>query len=96
MRLFIAVFFCLLVFQPAWSKQPSSNSPVISSRQNNDLIEQGEYINSAGQQIHQPAHSKSGKVPSGASAKCRDGAFSFSTHRRGTCSGHRGVAQWLN
>jgi hypothetical protein len=33
--------------------------------------------------------------PLGASALCRDGAFSASTHRSGTCSGHRGVRQWL-
>lgn len=32
--------------------------------------------------------------PSGASAKCRDGSYSFSTHRSGTCSHHGGVAEW--
>lgn len=31
---------------------------------------------------------------SGASAQCRDGSFSHSHHRSGTCSGHGGVAQW--
>ncbi|HZQ29492.1 MAG TPA: DUF3761 domain-containing protein [Patescibacteria group bacterium] len=34
-------------------------------------------------------------VPNGASAICRDGTYSFSQHRRGTCSHHGGVAQWL-
>jgi hypothetical protein len=34
-------------------------------------------------------------APSGASAICRDGSYSFSAHRRGTCSHHGGVAQWL-
>lgn len=33
--------------------------------------------------------------PAGASAKCRDGTYSFSTHRRGTCSHHGGVDTWL-
>ncbi len=33
--------------------------------------------------------------PAGASARCRDGSFSFSLHHRGTCSHHGGVAQWL-
>jgi hypothetical protein len=33
--------------------------------------------------------------PPGASAKCRDGTYSFSHHRRGTCSHHHGVAKWL-
>jgi hypothetical protein len=27
-------------------------------------------------------------------ARCRDGAFSYSAHRSGTCSYHGGVAQW--
>jgi hypothetical protein len=34
-------------------------------------------------------------VPAGATARCRDGDYSFSLHQRGTCSGHDGVAQWL-
>jgi len=32
--------------------------------------------------------------PSGASAQCRDGTYSYSSHRRGTCSHHGGVAVW--
>ena len=32
--------------------------------------------------------------PEGASARCRDGSYSFSLHRRGTCSHHGGVAEW--
>ena len=32
---------------------------------------------------------------SGASAICNDGTYSYSAHRRGTCSHHGGVAQWL-
>jgi S1-C subfamily serine protease len=34
-------------------------------------------------------------APAGASAQCRDGTYSFSSHRRGTCSHHGGVATWL-
>ncbi|HEV7658377.1 MAG TPA: DUF3761 domain-containing protein [Allosphingosinicella sp.] len=30
----------------------------------------------------------------GASAKCRDGTYSHSKHRSGTCSHHGGVAEW--
>lgn len=33
--------------------------------------------------------------PAGATAKCRDGTYSYSQNRRGTCSHHGGVAQWL-
>ncbi|MFI5250420.1 MAG: DUF3761 domain-containing protein [Gemmatimonadales bacterium] len=32
----------------------------------------------------------------GAIAKCKDGLYSHSTHHAGTCSGHGGVAQWLD
>ena len=33
--------------------------------------------------------------PAGASAICADGTYSYSQNRRGTCSWHGGVAQWL-
>lgn len=33
--------------------------------------------------------------PSGATAICVDGTYSYSTNRRGTCSHHGGVAVWL-
>jgi len=33
--------------------------------------------------------------PPGATAKCKDGTYSFSQHRSGTCSRHGGVAVWL-
>lgn len=33
--------------------------------------------------------------PTGASAKCKDGTYSKSAHRSGTCSRHGGVAEWL-
>lgn len=33
--------------------------------------------------------------PPGATALCRDGTYSYSQNRRGTCSWHGGVAQWL-
>src|SRR5437867_2213486 len=34
-------------------------------------------------------------VPPGATALCRDGTYSYSKHRSGTCSHHGGVAKWL-
>jgi hypothetical protein len=33
--------------------------------------------------------------PPGATARCRDGSYSYSHHRSGTCSYHGGVAVWL-
>jgi len=34
-------------------------------------------------------------VPPGATARCNDGTYSYSTTRSGTCSHHGGVAVWL-
>jgi hypothetical protein len=34
--------------------------------------------------------------PTGAIAKCKDGMYSHSKHHSGSCSGHGGVAQWLD
>lgn len=59
------------------------------------LDHHGRYTNSDGRSVHQPAHSLDGAIPVGASARCRDGEFSFSQHHAGTCSGHHGVATWL-
>ncbi len=41
-------------------------------------------------------NSSSSNYPSGVSAVCRDGSYSYSQHRRGTCSHHGGVAFWVN
>jgi len=44
--------------------------------------------------VHGPAKSLDGGKPEGASARCRDGTWSFSHSRSGTCSGHKGVERW--
>lgn len=36
-----------------------------------------------------------GDNPTGATARCADGTYSYSQNRRGTCSHHGGVAEWL-
>lgn len=51
------------------------------------------YTNSYGERVQSPTHYNS--QPKGATALCRDGTYSFSRSRRGTCSHHGGVAQWL-
>ena len=38
---------------------------------------------------------KANEAPAGATAECRDGTYSYSAHRRGTCSHHGGVKRWL-
>jgi hypothetical protein len=35
-------------------------------------------------------------APVGATAQCRDGSYSFSQTRSGTCSRHGGVSSWLS
>lgn len=51
------------------------------------------YVNSRGRCVHRPV--RAARAPAGATAKCRDGTYSFSQSRRGTCSRHGGVAEWL-
>ena len=34
------------------------------------------------------------KHPRGATAKCKDGTYSYSLHFSGTCSHHKGVRYW--
>ena len=51
------------------------------------------YTNSQGKKVQSPTKNKS--APAGATALCRDGTYSFSQNRRGTCSHHGGVARWL-
>jgi len=42
-----------------------------------------------------PMAASASSPPPGATARCRDGSYSFSKHRSGTCSHHGGVAVWL-
>ncbi|WP_084531011.1 DUF3761 domain-containing protein [Nocardia miyunensis] len=54
-----------------------------------------DYQNVSGNCVPRPEAGPDGGVPTGATAQCRDGEYSFSQHRSGTCSGHGGVARWL-
>jgi len=51
----------------------------------------GSYVNSYGNTVCRPSNSNTG----GATAVCKDGTYSYSQSRRGTCSKHGGVARWL-
>ncbi len=51
------------------------------------------YTNTYGNTVQSPTYYNT--TPAGATALCRDGSYSFSQSRRGTCSGHGGVARWL-
>ena len=52
------------------------------------------YMGVKGSRVASPNHSAVG-APRGATARCRDGTYSFSQSRSGTCSAHGGVARWL-
>jgi hypothetical protein len=51
------------------------------------------YTNADGACIAEPTSAST--APSGATAHCNDGDWSFSTHIPGTCSGHNGVDYWI-
>ena len=70
--------------------------PDDTSNKNDDLSNTNYYTNSDDQEIHSPAYSENNAAPDGASAECRDGTYSFSAHRSGTCSHHGGVDTWLD
>ena len=56
----------------------------------------GYYINRDGNRVPRPCGDwHKDAPPQGATAKCRDGTYSYSQHRSGTCSGHGGVAAFL-
>ena len=58
------------------------------------LDRHGHYRSHDGSEVHRPAKTRDGAKPAGATAKCRDGTWSFSHTHRGTCSRHGGVAHW--
>lgn len=78
---------------PAYSRDAIQKSIVPPVYDNSGLSNDNHYTNSAGNEVHSPAYSNT--VPAGASAQCRDGTYSFSQSRRGTCSHHGGVSRWL-
>ncbi|MFC9252467.1 DUF3761 domain-containing protein [Amycolatopsis thailandensis] len=51
------------------------------------------YRNTDGVCVHRPATGPG--AANGATALCKDGSYSYSQNRRGTCSGHGGVRTWL-
>ncbi len=94
-KLLVALLFLpLLAFgdDKSTPTAPPAASPQAAS---SDLQTNRHYTNSDGQVVHSPSKTTSGKPPDGATAKCRDGSYSFSKHHSGTCSHHGGVDNWL-
>lgn len=77
--------------------QETKETPLVSNFDKNEEIvpvaaPNGTYTNVDGNEVPNPYVAPS--RPAGASAICRDGSYSFSQHRSGTCSHHGGVAEW--
>jgi hypothetical protein len=53
------------------------------------------YTNKFGKEVHAPSKTLDCTPPMRAVAQCRDEAYSFSEHRRGTYSWHKGVLRRL-
>ena len=98
LHLFVFAFLVLTVFPPQIvpQSQPSSQSSATTAKPKpgqSNCTNNGTYVNSKGQTVRRPENCSA--APKGATAQCRDGTYSFSQSRRGTCSHHGGVAKWL-
>lgn len=100
MKKLLTVLVALSLAFPAAYAQRGPDVPATPLQQRTaqpderELQSHDHYRAKDGHEVHSPAKSIQGQVPSGASAKCRDGTYSFSQHRRGTCSHHGGVDSW--
>lgn len=56
-------------------------------------VDDSSYINANGNEISMPVYTS--ERPNGATARCRNGSYSFSQHRSGTCSREGGVEEWF-
>jgi len=92
LALFLA---CSLATPVAFSEPPLKNPAPASQTDESKLTTHKHYTDKKGQSTHSPAKTVDDSIPNGASAKCRDGTYSFSRNHRGTCSHHGGVGQWL-
>jgi hypothetical protein len=75
--------------------QPTQKAAQTQQQAAKPVYDTGYYTNRDGRAVHRPERTHGNVIPAGATAQCRDGTYSFSQHRRGTCSHHGGVARWL-
>jgi hypothetical protein len=103
MKRFLGLFLALVLAAPAIPQAAPKATPTpapATQRTNPPATTTGHcapdyYRNVNGVCVHRPVRTQNASVPVGATAQCRDGSYSFSQHRRGTCSHHGGVARWL-
>jgi len=64
---------------------------IASANHSSATCSRGYYLNVSRHCVHRP-----GSSSAGATARCRDGTYSYSEHASGTCSGHGGVGIWIH
>jgi resuscitation-promoting factor RpfB len=91
----VALTAVLFASLSAQTPQPGPTQPAQPQQQKSQpkCTDNGTYVNSKGETVKRPESCSA--APQGATAQCRDGSYSFSQSRRGTCSHHGGVSKWL-
>jgi hypothetical protein len=79
--------------QPTTPQQSDTTAKSKADQNKVTCADNATYVNSKGQSVKRPENCSA--APQGATAQCRDGTYSFSQSRRGTCSHHGGVEKWL-
>ena len=91
----VIILSLLFFVTPSAYAQNTHNPNFIPENANEpQLREHSHYNNKYGEDVHSPALSTDGSIPTGATAQCRDGEYSFSHTSSGTCSRHGGVGKW--
>ncbi|WP_405162531.1 DUF3761 domain-containing protein [Nocardia sp. NBC_01499] len=80
--------FAAVVGMAALISAPAAATPALHT-----ACPASQYLNVDKRCIPRPQQADT--APSGATARCKDGTYSESQHRSGTCSGHKGVDEWL-
>lgn len=97
LRRSVSVFALAVTLLPSlFAQTPHPSTNQATQQQQNPkpkCTDTGTYVNSQGQTVRRPENCSA--APQGATAQCRDGSYSFSHSRRGTCSHHGGVGKWL-
>jgi hypothetical protein len=90
--------FTLLIWgedRPSVGTLPADGSHVCATGVIQEYRGLPEIVVLSAAQLSRSAPTGAAATPSGATARCRDGSYSYSQHRQGTCSHHGGVAEWL-
>ena len=83
----------IVTVQQDYNQQVSKEYATSSNTKSTSTQKVKYYTNVDGQKVQSPTYYST--PPADATALCRDGSYSFSKNRCGTCSHHGGVAKWL-